>query len=106
MEYLIGRSLSNNLANSGLLEPCRESLLAMGVDLEEVRESEADAALGNGGLGRLAACFLDSLATLDMPGYGYGINYEYGLFKQEIDAGYQREKPDIGSPWHAMAGSS
>src|SRR6266545_4294458 len=104
MEYLIGRSLSNNLANLGLLEPCRESLLAMGVDLEEVRESEADAALGNGGLGRLAACFLDSLATLDMPGYGYGINYEYGLFKQEIDAGYQREKPDHwldsgGSPW-------
>ena len=103
MEYLIGRSLSNNLANLGLLEPCRETLLAMGVDLEEVRESEADAALGNGGLGRLAACFLDSLATLDMPGYGYGINYEYGLFKQEIDAGYQREKPDNwlahGTPW-------
>jgi glycogen phosphorylase len=103
MEYLIGRSLSNNLANLGLLEPCRESLLAMGVDLEEVRESEADAALGNGGLGRLAACFLDSLATLDMPGYGYGINYEYGLFKQEIEAGYQREKPDNwlahGTPW-------
>jgi glycogen phosphorylase len=103
MEYLIGRSLSNNLANLGLLEPCRQTLLEMGVDLEEVRESEADAALGNGGLGRLAACFLDSLATLDMPGYGYGINYEYGLFKQEIDAGYQREKPDNwlahGTPW-------
>ena len=103
MEYLIGRSLSNNLANLGLLEPCRETLLEMGVDLEEVRESETDAALGNGGLGRLAACFLDSLATLDMPGYGYGINYEYGLFKQEIDAGYQREKPDNwlahGTPW-------
>jgi glycogen phosphorylase len=103
MEYLIGRSLSNNLANLGLLEACRETLLEMGVDLDEVRESEADAALGNGGLGRLAACFLDSLATLDMPGYGYGINYEYGLFKQEIDAGYQREKPDNwladGTPW-------
>jgi glycogen phosphorylase len=103
MEFLIGRSLANNLANLGLLEACRETLLAMGVDLDEVRESEADAALGNGGLGRLAACFLDSLATLDMPGYGYGINYEYGLFKQEIDAGYQREKPDNwlahGTPW-------
>jgi glycogen phosphorylase len=103
MEYLIGRSLANNLANLGLLESCRQTLMEMGVDLEEVRESEADAALGNGGLGRLAACFLDSLATLDMPGYGYGINYEYGLFKQEIDAGYQREKPDNwlahGTPW-------
>jgi starch phosphorylase len=103
MEYLIGRSFSNNLSNLGLLEQCRETLLEMGVDLEEVRESESDAALGNGGLGRLAACFLDSLATLDMPGYGYGINYEYGLFKQEIDAGYQKEKPDNwlahGTPW-------
>jgi glycogen phosphorylase len=103
MEFLIGRSLANNLANLGLLEACRDTLVAMGVDLEEVRESEADAALGNGGLGRLAACFLDSLATLDMPGYGYGINYEYGLFKQEIDAGYQKEKPDNwlahGTPW-------
>jgi starch phosphorylase len=103
MEYLIGRSLANNLSNLGLLEQCREALLEMGADLEEVRESESDAALGNGGLGRLAACFLDSLATLDMPGYGYGINYEYGLFKQEIDAGYQKEKPDSwlahGTPW-------
>src|SRR6185295_6899513 len=75
----------------------------MGVDLEEVREREPDAALGNGGLGRLAACFLDSLATLGMPGFGYGINYEYGLFKQEIDAGNQKERPDawraLGTPW-------
>jgi starch phosphorylase len=103
MEFLIGRSLANNLSNLGLLDLCRETLLAMGVDLEEVQEREPDAALGNGGLGRLAACFLDSLATLDMPGYGYGINYEYGLFKQEIDAGYQKEKPDNwlahGTPW-------
>jgi glycogen phosphorylase len=103
MEFLIGRSLSNNLSNLGLLEQCQETLVAMGVDLEEVQEHERDAALGNGGLGRLAACFLDSLATLDMPGYGYGINYEYGLFKQEIENGYQKEQPDNwlehGTPW-------
>ena len=66
----------------------------MGVDLDAVEASERDAALGNGGLGRLAACFLNSLATLGMPGYGYGINYEYGLFRQEIDHGEQKEKPD------------
>ncbi|HJY82280.1 MAG TPA: glycogen/starch/alpha-glucan phosphorylase, partial [Candidatus Binatia bacterium] len=103
IEFLMGRSLGNNLYNLGILDLCREALLGMGVDLEEVRESEGDAALGNGGLGRLAACFLDSLATLGMPGYGYGINYEYGLFKQEIDNGYQKEKPDnwlaYASPW-------
>src|SRR5438128_2111210 len=103
MEFLIGRLLGTNMQNLGLLEVCQEALLRMGVDLEELREGEADAALGNGGLGRLAACFLDSLATLGMPGYGYGINYEYGLFKQEIENGYQKEKPDHwrahGSPW-------
>ncbi|HSE98907.1 MAG TPA: glycogen/starch/alpha-glucan phosphorylase [Blastocatellia bacterium] len=103
MEFLIGRSLGNNLQNLGLLDLSRKSLIEMGVDIEEIREEEADAALGNGGLGRLAACFLDSLATLGMPGYGYGINYEYGLFKQEIENGYQKERPDHwlenGSPW-------
>ncbi|MFL6215420.1 MAG: glycogen/starch/alpha-glucan phosphorylase [Blastocatellia bacterium] len=103
MEFLVGRSLGNNLLNLGLLDVCRQALIDLGVDLEEVRGAEADAALGNGGLGRLAACFLDSLATLGMPGFGYGINYEYGLFKQEIENGYQKEKPDHwrahGSPW-------
>src|SRR6266446_1847992 len=103
MEFLIGRSLDTNLANMGIVELYRELLEEMGVDLEDVLESENDAALGNGGLGRLAACFLDSLATLGMPGYGYGINYEFGLFKQEIEDGSQKERPDNwlsnGSPW-------
>jgi starch phosphorylase len=103
MEFLIGRLLGTNMQNLGLLEVCQEALLRMGVDLEELREGESDPALGNGGLGRLAACFLDSLATLGMPGYGYGINYDYGLFKQEIENGYQREKPDLwrthGAVW-------
>ncbi len=94
MEFLMGRSLGNNLYNLGIFDLCKEALIKMGVDIEEVRETELDAALGNGGLGRLAACFLDSLATLGLPGYGYGINYEFGLFKQEIDNGYQKEKPD------------
>lgn len=103
MEYLLGRSLKNNLSNLGMLDLCRDALRKMGVDFEEVMEGECEAALGNGGLGRLAACFLDSLATMGMPGYGYGLNYEYGLFKQDIDNGYQKEKPDNwlihGSPW-------
>src|SRR2546427_9754092 len=75
IEFLMGRSLGNNLYNLDILGLCREALLKMEVELEEVEESEDDAALGNGGLGRLAACFLDSLATLSMPGFGYGINY-------------------------------
>ncbi len=103
MEFLVGRSLGNNLLNLGLLGPCEHALRALGADLDELRECEPDAALGNGGLGRLAACFLDSLATLDMAGYGYGINYEYGLFRQEIKDGWQREQPDnwlaAGTPW-------
>jgi len=103
IEYLLGRMLANNVSNLGVDDVCRDALRQMGTSLEAVAESEPDAALGNGGLGRLAACFLDSLATLDMPAYAYGINYEYGLFRQEIDDGYQKEKPDnwlrFGSPW-------
>src|SRR5262249_60667467 len=91
MKFLMGRSLSNNLYNLGLFTLCQQALRTLGVDLTMVEESERDAALGHGGLGRLAACFLDSLATLDMPGYGYGIHYEYGLFQQEIHNGYQQE---------------
>src|SRR6516162_9564499 len=94
MEFLMGRSLGDNLSNLRIEELCRDVLAGFGASLDEVLDSESDAGLGNGGLGRLAACFLESLATLGMPGYGYGIDYEYGLFKQEIFGGFQREKPD------------
>ena len=103
IEFLIGQSLANHLHNLRVYDLYREALGNLGSSLESLERAEGDAALGNGGLGRLAACFLDSLATLGMPAYGYGINYEYGLFKQEIDNGYQREKPEnwLGqsSPW-------
>ncbi|MBI2682686.1 MAG: glycogen/starch/alpha-glucan phosphorylase [Acidobacteriales bacterium] len=94
MEFLMGRWLGDNLVNMKMEDYCREVLAEMGVNLDDVLETEPDAGLGNGGLGRLAACFLESLATLGMPGYGYGIDYEYGMFKQEIHNGYQKEKPD------------
>jgi starch phosphorylase len=94
MEFLMGRWLSDNLCNLGLGEQCRSVLAEFGVKLEDVLEVEPDAGLGNGGLGRLAACFLESLATMGMPGFGYGIDYEYGMFKQELVGGFQREKPD------------
>src|SRR6266404_3914769 len=104
MEFLMGRTLSDSLCNLKLEEECRDALKELGIRLEEILETEPDAGLGNGGLGRLAACFLESLATLGMPGFGYGIDYEYGLFKQEISNGYQREKPDrwkaLGTPFH------
>jgi starch phosphorylase len=103
LEFLIGRSLDNNLINLGLRDAFQGALAELGLNLDEVEDSEVDAALGNGGLGRLAACFLDSLATLGLPGYGYGINYEYGLFKQEFKNHEQVEKPDnwrtYASPW-------
>ena len=103
MEFLMGRLLGNNLTNLGLYDDAKAIMAEMGVDLEELEELEPDAALGNGGLGRLAACFLDSLATLDYPGFGYGINYEFGLFRQTFVNGFQHEKPDHwldgGSPW-------
>jgi starch phosphorylase len=103
MEFLIGRSLRNNLLSLGILEPVSAALRELGTHLERVEPQEADAALGNGGLGRLAACFLDSLASLDMPGYGCGLLYDYGLFRQEIQDGHQVERPDhwLGrdSPW-------
>ena len=94
MEFLMGRWLSDNLCNLELGDECRSVLAEFGVKLEDVLELEPDAGLGNGGLGRLAACFLESLATMGLPGFGYGIDYEYGMFKQEIVGGFQREKPD------------
>ncbi|HEY3768183.1 MAG TPA: glycogen/starch/alpha-glucan phosphorylase [Candidatus Angelobacter sp.] len=94
MEFLMGRWLSDNLCNLGLNDQCRTVLAEFGIKLEDVLEVEPDAGLGNGGLGRLAACFLESLATMGMPGYGYGIDYEYGMFRQEIVGGFQKEKPD------------
>lgn len=103
MEFLVGRSLENNLNNLGIYDLCREILLKLDIDPASIFDSEPDPALGNGGLGRLAACFMDSIASLDMPGFGYGINYEFGLFKQIIENGYQVERPDqwlsLESPW-------
>jgi glycogen phosphorylase len=94
MEFLIGRSLSNNVINL-LLEPFARRLVAeKNLDLLSILEQEPDAGLGNGGLGRLAACFLDSMATLQLPAMGYGLRYEYGMFKQSIAGGWQREEPD------------
>ena len=94
MEFLMGRALGNNLINMTAYQEVKEALDEMGIDLNIVEDQEPDAALGNGGLGRLAACFLDSLATLGYPAYGCGIRYRYGMFKQKIQNGYQVEVPD------------
>lgn len=103
MEFLVGRTLSNALLSLGIYSDVRAALDQMGLDLEELIDEENDPGLGNGGLGRLAACFLDSLATLGLPGRGYGIRYEYGMFKQNIVHGEQKESPDYwleyGYPW-------
>ena len=94
MEFLIGRSLANNVTNL-LLDPlANEAVRQMNLNWAELLEQEPDAALGNGGLGRLAACFLDSMATMQLPAMGYGLRYEYGIFKQTIQDGWQREQPD------------
>lgn len=103
MEFLMGRTLGNALLAMGIYEDLNQALEEMGLDLSELMEEENDPGLGNGGLGRLAACFLDSLATLGLPGRGYGIRYDYGMFKQNIVDGQQRESPDYwleyGNPW-------
>ncbi|WJG08234.1 glycogen/starch/alpha-glucan phosphorylase [Aliiglaciecola sp. LCG003] len=102
-EFLMGRLMSNNLHNLGLFEVTDQALNELGVSLTDIMEEEPDMALGNGGLGRLAACFIDSLATMDLPAIGYGIHYEHGLFRQEIKNGAQIERPDswrdYGNPW-------
>jgi len=103
MEYLQGRTLANAVRNMGMKDSYGKALEKFGKDLEEIEDFERDAALGNGGLGRLAACFLDSIASCDLPGWGYGLRYKYGLFKQEIDKDGQVEVAedwlDVGNPW-------
>ncbi len=106
LEYLMGRMLHNNLYNAGLFETTKEALAQLGLSMPEIDSEEPDMGLGNGGLGRLAACFLDSLATLDLPAIGYGIFYEFGLFRQRFVEGRQAEFPDswlqVPSPWFVM----
>lgn len=103
MEYLIGRLMGTYVINLKMDQNVIQAMKELNLDWASLRDVEPDAGLGNGGLGRLAACFLDSLATLEMPGYGYGLRYEYGIFRQEISDGYQQEKPDnwlrYGCPW-------
>ncbi|KMY87582.1 glycogen phosphorylase [Drosophila simulans] len=103
LEYYMGRSLTNTMINLGIQSECEEAMYQLGLDIENLEEMEEDAGLGNGGLGRLAACFLDSMATLGLAAYGYGIRYEYGIFAQKIKNGEQVEEPDdwlrYGNPW-------
>jgi starch phosphorylase len=103
LEFLIGRLMRDAVSNLGLMESMREALSSLGVELDLIRELEPDAALGNGGLGRLAACFMESMATVDVPAYGYGIRYVNGMFRQEIHDGWQVELPETwlahGNPW-------
>uniref|UniRef100_A0A669F1Y9 Alpha-1,4 glucan phosphorylase n=1 Tax=Oreochromis niloticus TaxID=8128 RepID=A0A669F1Y9_ORENI len=103
LEFYMGRTLQNTMINLGLQNACDEAIYQLGLDMEELEEMEEDAGLGNGGLGRLAACFLDSMATLGLAAYGYGIRYEYGIFNQKIRDGWQVEEADDwlrhGNPW-------
>ncbi|HTV55245.1 MAG TPA: glycogen/starch/alpha-glucan phosphorylase, partial [Terriglobia bacterium] len=94
MEFLIGRSLANNVTNLMLDPTVKQAVKEENLDWLALLEREPDAGLGNGGLGRLAACFLDSMATMELPGMGYGLRYEYGIFKQTIQDGWQQERPD------------
>jgi starch phosphorylase len=106
LEFLMGRLLGNALFNVSLYEECGDIVKNIDMNIEDIIEQERDMGLGNGGLGRLAACFLDSMATLDLPAFGYGIRYEYGIFYQDIQNGHQVERPDnwlsYGNPWEIM----
>ena len=103
LEFLIGRMMGNNVINLKMEDICRAAMALEGLAWEDLREYEIDAGLGNGGLGRLAACFLDSIATLDLPAFGYGLRYDFGIFKQNITNGYQVEQPEewlkLRYPW-------
>ena len=94
LEFLIGRLMRDALANMGLMEEVSEALKSLNVDIDLIASLEPDAALGNGGLGRLAACFMESMASVNIPAYGYGIRYQHGLFRQEIQDGWQAELPE------------
>jgi starch phosphorylase len=106
MEYLIGKMLENNVYALGIEKIAAEALKPLNISVEEILSLDVEAGLGNGGLGRLAACYLDSLATMELPAYGYGIRYEHGIFRQEFEDGWQRERPDewlaLGYPWELI----
>ncbi len=106
MEYLIGKMCENNVLALGIVDIACEALKALDITTEEIIQLDVEAGLGNGGLGRLAACYMDSLATMELPAYGYGIRYEHGIFRQEFEDGWQRERPDewlaLGYPWEII----
>ena len=110
LEFLPGRFLMNYITNMGMEKACEEVIEKLGLTMEDIEEVEWDAGLGNGGLGRLASCYMDSIASLKVPGYGYGILYDYGIFFQNIVNGYQEESCDNwrrqGNPWEYSGGKS
>ncbi len=106
MEFLIGKLLEQNVLAFGMMDAAREALKRMDIDLQKIIDLDVEAGLGNGGLGRLAACFLDSMASMELPAYGYGLRYEHGIFRQEFEDGWQKERPDnwleLGYPWEMI----
>ncbi len=106
LEFLIGRLLESNMLAFNVMEPAKQALKNLDIDLEKILEMDIEAGLGNGGLGRLAACFLDSMASMELPAYGYGLRYEHGIFRQEFEDGWQQERPDnwleLGYPWELI----